>query len=134
MFWATPGLGVGGKVMDRMRKPVGGDYSAPKPISDLGLPKSEVELAKSGAKPIYTDVFLPYPPPSSWRGPGPHGGQAPASPPAAAAGFYAFGARRYAEPDMNMWRSVGPGWAIAWAIASVFAALLLINLLASVVS
>ena len=126
--------------MDRIRKPVGGDYSAPKPISDLGLPKSEVELPKSGAKPIYTYrqrseyVTLPYPPPSSWRGPGPHGDQAPASPPAAAAGFYAFGARRYAEPDLSVWRSLGPGWAIAWAIASVFAALLFINLLASVVS
>ena len=124
--------------MDRIRKPVGGDYSAPKPISDLGLPKSEVELPKSGAKPIYTDVILPYPPPSSWRGPGPHGDQAPASPPAAAAGFYAFGARRYAEPDLNMWRSVRPGWAIACicagavAIAAFFAALLVIDLLASV--
>jgi hypothetical protein len=122
--------------MDRIRKPVGGDYSAPKPISDLGLPKSEVELPKSGAKPIYTyrqsseDVISPHRAPSSWRGPGPHGDQAPAS----AAGFYAFGARRYAETDLSVWRSLGPGWAIAWAIASVFAALLFINLLASVAS
>jgi hypothetical protein len=101
--------------MDRISKPVVGKYG-------VELPKPEVELPESGAKPIYTDVILPYPPRD----------QGPASPPASAAGFYAFGARRYAEPDLNMWRSVGPGWAIAWAIASVFAALLLINLLASV--
>jgi len=133
--------------MGRIRKPVGGDYSAPKPISDLGLPKSEVELPKSGeefaksdAKRIYSyrlssaEVVDERRAPSSWRGPGPHGDQAPASPPASAAGFYAFGARRYAEADLSVWRSLGPGWAIAWAIASVFAALLFINLLASVVS
>ena len=127
--------------MDRIEKPE-------LPKSPVELPNSGTDLgggsrtfqqsseSKSGFKPIYSYAVAPDRmdiAPSSWRGPGPHGGRAPASPPDSGAGFYAFGARRYAEPDLNVWRSVGPGWAIAWAIASVFAALLVINLLASVV-
>ena len=96
-------------------------------------PPKLVELPKCGPDLGNSHPVAPAKPPSSWRGPGPHADRAGPTPPDSAAGFYCFGARRYAEPDLDMWRSVGPGWAIAWAIAGVFAALLVINLLASVV-
>lgn len=124
--------------MDRIKKPVVGKYEL-EPPKLVELPNSATDLGgegKSGFKPIYQ-----YAQPDqmeiaqgAWRGPGPHSDRAGATPPDGAAGFYCFGARRYAEPDPRTWRPFGPGLAVAWMLILFFLALLAINLVALAVS
>ena len=126
--------------MDRFKKPVVGKYELEPPKSLGDLPNSGADLGgegNSGVKPIYQYArSLDYMEitPGSLRGPGPHADRAGPTPPDAAAGFYCFGARRYAEPDLRSWRPVGPGLAVAWMLILFFVALLGLNLVAMAVS
>lgn len=115
--------------MDRFKKPVFGKYEL-EPPKLVELPKCGGDLGKLQAMA----PEAPAKPPSSWRGPGPHADRAGPTPPDAAAGFYCFGARRYAEPDLRSWRPAGPGLAVAWMLILFFVALLGINLVAVAVS